>query len=52
MGKYHDNPYVDFMLSQMPDLTDEQHEKKMKEINDFADEVIKSKIKPNLDSIY
>lgn len=51
-GIYHDDPYVDFMLSQMPDLTEEEHEQKMKDINEFSDQVIKKRITPNLDSIY
>jgi len=51
-GLYHDDPYIDFMLSELPDLTDEEHEQKMKEMNNFSDEVIKKKLTPNLDSIY
>jgi hypothetical protein len=47
-----DELYIEYMLEQMPELTEEEHKQKMKELNECADFIRNKGITPNLDSIY
>jgi len=47
-----DDLYVEYMLNQMPELTEEENRKQLKELDKCADLIRKKGITPNLDSIY
>ena len=47
-----DDFYIEYMLNQMPKLTEEENQKKLKELDKCANLIRKKGIKPNLDSVY
>ena len=47
-----DKDFLDYWIESQPELTEEEQEQKLAELNKCADFILKKKITPNMDSIY